>query len=473
MPTITWKFVSAPEAGATVLLDMNRFNGSMVLDMGKAFDISPPALKQSFAVNSLMDGGRLTASAFENRVLKFSLGFQGSVAERIAMLAAVNKELRKPRNLIMYRPHPSAEPVYFRTMRSDQYGVANRGGAAEIWGIDCEVVAEPFAIGEMLQPIDHVLTSNDPLAASNGQRLDFPTIIGDAPAPAFVHIQWASGTWLARFKTFYLSARSHHNQYFVHSRQFVAGDLSVSVGDSFMFNSTTSSGGSAAATNFASSNQFQERGTFDSGQITDVFTVRGRYRVILRVHTSVPPSSYAIRLLNEYLKTEQVYSKTVVWDAGTDEWVHLDLGVVSHPLSETPNEFGYSGQPPGLGQMDFRLMAQRLSGTGNLEFDYVLFLPADESTIMFSTHQANGDFVLDGPNEMVYGMYNSSPFDKENPFWYYLEQNGSILPWRGAIPELVPDAPNSWYFFSREGPITDLFTFNVYYWPRWLEVATP
>lgn len=477
MPSITWKFVDRPEAAtATTLLDMNRVNGKMVLDMGKGFDISPPELKQSFANNSLLDGARLTASAFENRVLKFSLGFQGTLTERIAMIAAVNKELHKPKNLIMYRPHPSATPVYFRTMRSDQYSVINRGGAAEVWGMDLEVVAEPFAIGERLQPFVATTASNDAAASTNSQRLDFPTIVGDVPSPAFVHIEFPSGMRLDRFDTFYLASRTRNNVNFHSNKQFASGDLSASVGDSFMFSVANASGGQAAATNFAANNTLAARASFTCDNITDAFSLRGRYRMLMRVHSSVVPSSFAVRLKDLRFGTEEIYSKTLIWNADTTaNWDHLDFGVFVHPPYEAPEEFGYSGEVPGyaVGDMAFTLHAQRLSGTGNFEFDFVTMLPADESLMMFSTHQVQSDVVLDGPNEMVYGMWSSSPFDKTDSNWYKIDQGNGLMPWRGAIPDLVPNAPNSWFFFNNRGEMADNFIFNVYYWPRWLEVATP
>lgn len=471
MPSITWKFVTVPEATAPVLLDMNRSNGKVVIDMGREFNISPPALRQSFATNSLLDGGRLTSSAFENRVLKFSLGFTGSVTEKIAAVAAVNKELRKPRNLIMYRPHPSAKPMFFRTMRSDQYGVTNRGGAAEVWNYDYEVIAEPFAIGEMIQPIVNVATSNDPIAATNAQRLNFPTIIGDAPAPAFVHIEFAPA--LPRLETFYLASRTHENALFNHARQFVAADI-TGFASSFTFSAANTSGGSAIATNFSGGPSMGNKVTFDSSQVSDAFSIRGRYRVLIRAHASVAPSKFEMRLEDKRFNTEGVFSKELSWDANTTaNWQHLDFGVFSHPAYETPNEFGYSGQPPGVGGLTFNLQVGRLSGTGNFEADYALFLPADETLMMFSPHQSRTDVVLDGPNEMVYGMYESSPFDKTATFWYFLSNANGLIPWRGAIPDLVPGAPNSWYFLNSQGDMADLFNFDVYYWPRWLEVATP
>lgn len=477
MPSITWKFVSAPDATAlATYLDMNRQNGSLVLDMGKPFDISPPELRQSFATNSLLDGGRLTASAFENRILKFSLGIQGTIAEKIAMVAAINKELRKPRNLIMYRPHPSARPVFFRTMRSDQYAIPNRGGAAEVWGMDCEVVAEPFAIGERVQPIVATTCSNDAAAAVNSQRLDFPTIIGDAPTPAFAHIEFPSGMRLDRFDTFYLASRTHDNANFHSNKQFASGDLTSGQGDSFMFSVANASGGQAAATNFAANNTLTQRATFTCDNITDAFSLRGSYRMLMRVHSSVVPSSFAVRLKDQRFGTEEIYSKTLIWNADTTaNWDHLDFGVFIHPPYEAPKEFGYSGEVPGyaIGDMAFGLHAQRLSGTGNFEFDFVTMLPADESLLMLSAHQTQTDIVIDGPNEMVYGMWSGSPFDKTDSNWYKIDQGNGIMPWRGGIPDLVPNAPNSWFFFNNRGEMADNFIFDVYYWPRWLEVATP
>ena len=469
-------FVDKPEATATVRLDMNQsFGGNkVVLNFGRKFDISSPPLKQSFATNSMIDGGRLNSSAFENRNLQFSVTLQGTLQEKASNLAKLNRELGRPQNLIMYTPKASEiAPIFFRTFRSDQYTFVSRTEKGP-WHVDCQVVAEPCAIGEMLHPIQAVATSNDPAAVSNGQHLDFPDIIGDCPSPAYAYIHFEPA--LSPKDAFYLSSRTHHNSSFHHARQFVSGDAGA---DTVAASGADFSGGGGLVTNFATSNaDVVDRVTFNSSQIADVYTVRGRYRVLVRMRFTGTSDNMALRLQDQRFSIEDVYSKllTVVpfVEDDWDDWTHMDFGVVSHPPYQTPNEFGYSGQPPGVGGIDTSFQAQRVTGSGSLYTDYAAFLPADESMLIASPQQSGqSHLILDGPNEMVYGMWEGSPFDKTKTFWYYLYQGTGPIPWRGSIPDLVPGAPNSWYFLQRRGDITDQMTFDVYYWPKWLEVATP
>ena len=475
MTTVVWRFVSRPEAASPVLLDMNQATGGnkIMLNFGRGFDISPPELKQSFTVNSLVDGGRLTSTAYENRVLKFSISLQGTLIEKTTNLALLKRELGKYRNLIMYTPKSGTiPPVFFRTFKSDSYVMVNRTEKGA-WHVDCEVIAEPFALGVRVKPLTNTVVSNDPLNASNGQRVNFPTIIGDVPTPAFASIVFDPALPIG--ETFYLASRSHDNAEFVHHRQFKTADLWPG-GNAFMWSGGNTSGGEAAATNFAGGNtSLQTRATFNSwGEGTDLQSQRGRYRLLIRVHTSVATSTFGVQLQDQrYLSS--VKSKFLTWVADDfSRWDHLDMGVFTHPVSEVPMELGYSGEVPTFQGMNFTLDASRISGTGNFEFDYVAFLPADEHMLILSPQQDIYSLTIDGPNGMIYSMQGvlTDPFNTSDPFPLQVGEDG-MMPWRGSIPDLVPGAPNTWYMLNTRGETGDVFTLNVYYWPKWLEVAAP
>lgn len=187
MASITWMFVQSPETPPSILLNMNQENGSILLDMGKKFDLSPPARRKSFATNSMVDGSLLTSSSADNRVLTFSIALQGTIQQKIDLLRALTRELSKSQNLIMYQPDKSISPVFFRTMRSDEYVIVNRGGRAGAWGIDCQVLAEPYAISPRVDLASNVVVRNDPAATDtdNPCFIDLNGIIGDVPSPAF------------------------------------------------------------------------------------------------------------------------------------------------------------------------------------------------------------------------------------------------------------------------------------------------
>src|SRR5687768_15079817 len=104
MPTKAWKFVDKIAASPTVTFDMNRADGSVALDFGEGFNISPPPKKRSFTTNSITDGGLLTSSAYENRVLEFTVAIDGTYSQKVAQCAALKEQLGKDQNLIMYTP---------------------------------------------------------------------------------------------------------------------------------------------------------------------------------------------------------------------------------------------------------------------------------------------------------------------------------------------------------------------------------
>lgn len=470
MTTVVWRFVSRPEAAAPVLLDMNQGTdgNKIVLNFGRGFDISPPELKRSFAVNSLTDGGRLTSAAYDNRTLKFSVSLQGTLIEKTTNLALLKRELGKYRNLIMYTPKSgTVPPVFFRTFKSDSYVFVNRTEKGA-WHVDCEVIAEPFAIGERIKALTNAPVSNNP-ANANGQRINLPTIIGDVPSPAFISIVFSPA--LGQGETFYLASRTRENSGFVHFYQGEAAGLPTG---SFVWSGGNTSGGQAAATNFSNTASHAYRGTWTMSG-TSLSARKGRYRVLARVHASVVPSTFTVSVADTRF-VPGIHGKKITWLADDfTRWDVIDFGVYSHPASELPNEMGYSGEAPVIADhLGGTLDAGRVSGTGNFEWDYFIFLPADESMLMFSPTQPVTSVTFDGPNEMIYHMDGdlTDPFNTADPDRLKTEDWG-IVPWRGAIPDVVPGEPNTWYMLNTRGDTTDTITLNMYYWPRWLEVAKP
>jgi hypothetical protein len=103
--------------------------------------------------------------------------------------------------------------------------------------------------------------------------------------------------------------------------------------------------------------------------------------------------------------------------------------------------------------------------------DYVYLMPADErfSVSARNSTQAGSSFVIDGPNEMAYGMPSgATPFGSTRT----VDNAGGLAFLFGGAPMLVPNVTNRWHMIRGSSAITVTSTVDVSYWPRWREVAT-
>ena len=475
MPTATWKFVDQPVANPTVLFDMNRPNGSVLLNFGRKFDISPPQRKRSFNTNSMTDGGVLTASAFENRTLEFSVSLQGTDAQKMAALAAFTRELAKDNNLIMYTPKAgSINPVFFRTMRSDDFvSPPYRGGDKGAWHIDCKVLAEPYAIGTRIDHTTGAVITNDPASGTNPARIDFTGIIGDGVTPPIVRIAPGAAGGLKN-NPFYLSQRTGLNftNYVQAELASLQTDTAAAAGDA----NASGSGNKLATTTFATNTTMSGRMLVSWSATTfGAENIRGRYRVLVRVGTNTTGSTFKMRWAlpqgNNFIRGRAVQ---VTLDSTKRQIV--DLGMIAHPTFEAPKQIGYSGLSAGIETLYVYLDAQRISGA-NLEWDYVLLLPADERTCIFGNQTSDGGngvnyIVLDGPNDATYGMDSGTSLFGATANDRLLEAGYGMVPRLGGLPLLVPGVTNRWYILQESSAITVTNTLDMSYWPKWLEVAT-
>jgi hypothetical protein len=164
MALITWKFVDQPVSSPTVLLDMN--NGTTARIQG--LQMPAPPLKRSIATNAMTDGGIVSSAAYDLRELKFTAFLNGpDLTSKIAQLDALKRELSKPSNLLMFAPPGGSNPVFFQTVRSDDYLPDYQGAARAEWYIQCTVLAQPFAIGIRHDITSGLVVTNDPMATGS------------------------------------------------------------------------------------------------------------------------------------------------------------------------------------------------------------------------------------------------------------------------------------------------------------------
>lgn len=465
MPS-TWKFVGQPVSSPTVLLDMN--NGLTWKTLGgDFFKLPSPPLKRSIAQNALTDGGIVSSAAYDLRTLAFTLELSGSTEDtRIGQLDDLKAELAKPANLLMYQATDSSHPVFFRTLRSDEYEVDTQFIPGEVWRVACEVLAEPFAIGIRHDIASSVTVTNDPASGTNRTFFDLTGVRGDSPSPAVVRV----GTALSASNPLIMAQRTANNPtsltLFAQAESGTMGtDTTVQSADSAM----SGSGSNYVRTSFSTSSSLVARLTVTLPTGSDAAALRGRYRVYVRTRTSATGSQFTMRFLqNDGVNGPQ----TTFASLASTEFRHVDLGVIDTPgVSPAPATIGYSGLATQMATQPLAIQIQRNSGTATIDMDYVILMPADErlSVTGRSALQANSFVVVDGPNEVAYGMPSgTSLFGSTRT----VDAGGGMVSLFGGAPMLVPGVTNRLYMLRGNDAKTVTSAVDVSYWPRWREVAT-
>jgi hypothetical protein len=229
------------------------------------------------------------------------------------------------------------------------------------------------------------------------------------------------------------------------------------------------SGGSGIATSFSTNSNLVTRVTVTVPTASSSDALQGRYRVLIRAHAPATDTTFTLRF-QQNSAADSSNGPQVTWATpNAANWYLLDLGVMDFPAFQTPQRIGYSGLTPGFATSSLAIQVARVSGASPLDMDYVYLMPADERFCSVGQSSAVGYVVLDGPNDMTYGMAaGTTPFGTTRTV-----DNASGLTARfGGIPQLVPGVTNRWYMLVDKADITTTKTVDVSYWPRWREVAT-
>jgi hypothetical protein len=117
--------------------------------------------------------------------------------------------------------------------------------------------------------------------------------------------------------------------------------------------------------------------------------LRGQYRVFARVRRSVAGDEVYVRL--RWGGTSGVFTNdTVRVTAGTTAISYIDLGMVSCPPGLDPVTDGLSGVELNAYGVFLDLQAQRFSGSGNIDFDCLLLVPADDGLMIVDWGTTSG-----------------------------------------------------------------------------------
>ncbi len=482
-----------PSPAPALRLDLNDGRGFSAM---QGIEAPPPRLRRSLSSNALSDGADVSASAYENRVLTLKLFVDGGTQDGVArLLHRLGRELNRERNILEFCAGQSRS-VYFRTFRS-VYDYAVKGPETTHREITVEVVAEPFAYAPRVDQAP-VTVTNDPHASANAMFLDVGGVRGDVETPGYFTIepspsayaslmlasrrrgQPGNVTWFRQAETFaswtdtaivntdwVMSSNPPHPEL-----EGIGFDISFDMA----FPPAPPPPLNAQRTTFITADE-APRLYFDDPLGPASPDLRGTYRLFVVVKTPDASGAPTFRLRGTWAGPNGASSGAGAVDgrhvdiSPTTSGRHvIDLGLFDVPSAHAPEAEGYGAHSAPASSGRLWLKAGRLSGTGLLDWDYVMMAPADDSLGFFEETGGHlgseGAFVLDGPNNVAYTRRSG---------------NVAAHPLRrmGAIPMLSPGVTNRILVArpDRFGVVAnhpDVKTASsriaVSYWPRHLYV---
>lgn len=460
------KFVESIASSPVVRLDINNpATGISVATEG--IDLSPSEYRRTTVSTMLADGDIIPAASYGNRVLKIPLKVIHGISDSVAaLLQSLARELARPNNILMVQLHGATSPVFFRTFATPTYTLNMLGllltGHTQV---DLEIVAEPFAYG-LQETITSPTITEDP-AAANGMFWDITGVKGDVETP--LNLVLPTGNLYDAedpISVFAMRRRgAPANTPFVLQCEVgttMGTDTSVLGSDATMSNS------SYARTTFATNSSMVRRVYIDPFPTAASVDNRGQYRVFACIRRSSSSGNINVTLGYTSGTAGILVQNAAVATAFDTARHHIDLGLIQFPTGADPVTYGYSGvQVPVRGRY-LELRAERTSGSSNVDFDYLLFVPADDTMALVDWGDAvltTNEFVVDSVHELVYTQNVS------------LDQVYGSKPTKvhGGFLSVTPGQTNRLFFIRRTArgatvTKTETTVLEGQYWPRYLFV---
>lgn len=428
-----------------------------------ATEFEPPVLRRSVVSTLLMDGEQYPAAAYGGRTITLVARLVGVAEDATATaLQQLYRELNRPSNFLMYRPGTSA-PVFFRTFRAGPESV--RWSPVEKV-VTATIPAEPFAYG-LKETLPQVVVSNNP--ASGGCYFDLTGIKGDVETPLFLRLgsDVMGSAWDSRTVVMGVRRRGTPSQapMLLQAEAMTTGTGTAIAGA----NDPLMSGSGANYMRITPAGALMEQRLVATlWPASASVDVRGRYRVLARMRHSVLADVWSVQLAYGANATLPIRNDAVrVTQSGTI--AYYDLGTIQFPVGADPVADGYSGTEAPVAGTRITVWAQRSAGSGNLDVDHLMLVPADDRysvTRVWSDTGASAG-IIDGARHMAYAVGASGeirmPAQPDSPV--------------GGLPMISPGVTNRvvWLVDGGSGRdiLTSTSTLTPYYWPRYLFARPP
>jgi hypothetical protein len=459
------KFVDSIASSPTTRLDLNDRTTWRLHTEGTEF--SPPPLDQAVASTLLADGAVIPASAYGLRTIQLMLSVNAASADATAtQLQTFYRELNRPTNFLQWQQE-TTNPVFFRTFRTSADEVLDLGridGTRKLLSV--AFLAEPFAYGLLETPVSGVTVNADPAAGSNGCFVDVTGVKGDVESPAL--IRWPESAVV----------ETRQSLFSVRRRGTPSGTPFVFQAEAMTQGPDTTTQANDAAFSGAGNNY--SRCTFSTNALltarltlTDLGTasvdLRGTYRVFVRYRKNTSGDGINLRLVWGDGSRNDVITNDTFATPNTTNITMADLGLISIPYGlDSVYDFRSGTELVVDDRFRIEIEAGRTSGSGSLDLDFVLLVPADDRFGLIEwgeTESASDRRWLDAYDWSVHGRTSADEVvSVEAP-----------AARSGGLPLLTPGQTNRIYMLyevaeSRAHAIAAATTVSVAYYPLYLTV---
>lgn len=463
----TLQFVDSIASSPTVRLDLNDDSPWGLLIDGTSF--GAPELRLAQASTLLRDGSAFPAAAYGERTLRLKLKLPESSRDNLATaLQELHRELDRPTNILKWQQDGATKPIFFRTIRSVPDSYDDYPFTPTPYGeLTVSVLAEPFALG-LRETIATATVSNNPAAGSNGCYMDLNSVVGDVETPLIIKTS----------TTNLVSANDNYSLFAVRRGGTPSNAPVVLQAEDMTAGTDTTEPGNDAAMSGSGSNYSRCSFSTTTAMATRLSLFwqgpgaapsvdhRGTYRVLARIRRSVSGDEVAVRL-RWGGSSGTITNDTVTCPSGTTV-SHIDLGLVSAPPGQDPVTDGPSGTELSVAGIFLDVQAQRVSGSGNIDFDYLFLVPADDgmAVVQWGTTSGANFYTVDCAQQVTYPTLTSGAVHGVN-----------MARVTGGYRLMASPGVNNRLYFIRQtkaGAATDTIggtnDLDVSYFPRYLYI---
>ena len=459
--TCSLDFVDSIVASPTIRLSLA---DSVTWILGRdGTDFSPPPLRRAVASTLLQDGATIPSSAYDLRRITLELTLATTTADATATaLQALHRELDRPGGNILRWWEHTTNPVFFRTFRTSAESVRRHGYTeGKQKRILVDLLDEPFAYGLLETPVSAQTVATNP-ASANGNFRDVTGVKGDVETPAL--IRWpASGVVADRETLFAIRRRGTPSglPFLFQAEAMAQGTDTATQANDAAF---SGSGNNYSRCTFATFTTDQNRLS-----LTDLGTasvdLRGRYRVFARYRKNTAGDDIVLKLRWGTSFSADTTTNTAFTTPNVATLCMADLGEIQIPRGRDPVTNFRDGPPTWVSNSFYlSLRAQRVSGSGTLDVDYLILVPSDDRLAIVKWAEAGPDrWWLDAEDDSVHARNSSDQIATGTP---------PML--AGGLPMLTPNQTNRLFMVYEMGAglTTTLttVTVTVSYFPRYLSV---
>jgi hypothetical protein len=468
----TWQFVAdMASASPTVLLDIN--SGS--IRVGDGWELGPTPYEKGRAGGSLRHGQRVIRSNAGNQTLVIPIEIQGTSSDNTAQLIENLGRQLAVDNILKVQLN-TTNPVFFRTLADPGYGATVRKILTQSMRVELEIEALPFCHGPRVEATGSPFTVSNNPASANGCFFDITGVLGDAETPLLLLATstGASGAPSGLVNKWTHIATRRRGTPSGYSN-LIQAEVMLSSTDTSVVADATMSGGSKQRVTFATNTSLTVR-LSDQFPENNVATVeaRGEYRVYAKVAKTVAGDVMNVQFRYGTGSVNHVINDAVTLPLVTGPML-VDLGKIPVPSYADPGVHGFSGVQLKALTSWVGLYAQRVSGSGSLDIDFLYFVPADDQTLIVKFPNTDTTYAIDGTTDAGGSVYSlNTALDTVNNTAFPPQIVGG-----GGFPEVIPGATNRIHFLRHVNPdgsvdaLTDTTTIRAYYWPRWREFTRP